>query len=172
MICTLCHGAVDLFIHPGEYQFADRQFCIRTTLGSCVAITLWHPQQRVGGMCHCMLPRRRRLPGQPLSGRYVDEALELLLIEARKLRTRPEQYEVKIFGGGNMFASRSRDGGNVATRNIVAVREVIAGHRLRIKSENVGGDGYRNVVFDIARGDVWVRRPHSGDASSQSARAS
>jgi chemotaxis protein CheD len=40
-----------------------RAFSIRTVLGSCVSITLWHPVKRVGGMCHFLLPTR----GVPVS---------------------------------------------------------------------------------------------------------
>ncbi|MEK0361404.1 MULTISPECIES: chemotaxis protein CheD [unclassified Pseudomonas] len=149
--------AIDLFIHPGEYEFADENFCIRTTLGSCVSIVLWHRERRLGGMCHYMLPRRERRVGQALNGKYANEALELMLREARILGTRTEQYEVKLFGGGDMFPNYKKGGRTVAGRNIEAVRGLIAAHGLRITSESLGGVGYRNVIFEIASGNVWVR---------------
>ena len=149
--------AIDLFIHPGEYEFADENFCIRTTLGSCVSIVLWHRKRRLGGMCHYMLPSRKHRAEQTLNGKYADEALELMLREARKLGTRAEQYEVKLFGGGDMFPNSKNRERTVAGRNIDAVRELIAAHGLRITSESMGGVGYRNVIFEIASGNVWVR---------------
>lgn len=80
-----------------------------------------------------------------------------MLHEARKLRTRPEQYEVKLFGGGEMFPSYKNPERTVAGRNIEAVRGLITAHGLRITSESMGGVGYRNVIFEIASGNVWVR---------------
>lgn len=156
-------SAIDLFIHPGEYEFADHNFCIRTTLGSCVSIVLWHPERKLGGMCHYMLPSRKRSAHQKLNGKYADEALELMLAEGHKLGTQPEEYEVKLFGGGNMFPDYKNRGPSVAARNIEAVRKLIAARGLHIKSESLGGAGYRNVIFDIASGDVWVRRVSDKD---------
>ena len=46
----------DVFLLPGEFHFGDQDDRIITLLGSCVAITLWHPEKRIGGMCHYMLP--------------------------------------------------------------------------------------------------------------------
>lgn len=104
-----------------------------------------------------MLPCRDRRAEQALNGKYANEALELMLREARKLGTRPEQYEVKLFGGGDMFPSYKKGGRTVAGRNIEAVRGLIAAHGLCITSESLGGAGYRNVIFEIASGNVWVR---------------
>jgi chemotaxis protein CheD len=154
-------AAIDLFIHPGEFEFADENFCIRTTLGSCVSIVLWHPQRKLGGMCHYMLPSRKRRAGRAdseLSGKYADEALELMLREAEKLGTRPSDYEVKIFGGGNMFAGYRDKEQSVASRNVRSVKRLLHSRGLAVKSECLGGTGYRNIIFNIATGDVWVRR--------------
>ena len=52
--------ALEIFIRPGEFYFGDGNTRIRTILGSCVAVTLWHPERHIGGMCHYMLPRRPR----------------------------------------------------------------------------------------------------------------
>lgn len=43
-------------LQPGEFHFGGANTRIQTLLGSCVAITLWHPIRRIGGMCHYMLP--------------------------------------------------------------------------------------------------------------------
>jgi chemotaxis protein CheD len=51
----------ELFLHPGEYAFGDAQTRIRTLLGSCVAITFWHPVLKTGAMCHYLLPARPTL---------------------------------------------------------------------------------------------------------------
>ena len=39
---------IDIFLQPGEYFVGDADYQIRTMLGSCVSMTLWHPCKRVG----------------------------------------------------------------------------------------------------------------------------
>ena len=46
----------EIFLNPGDYAFGDEQVRMRTLLGSCVAVTFWHPKLRVGAMCHYLLP--------------------------------------------------------------------------------------------------------------------
>lgn len=154
-------NVIDIFLQPGELYFGDRHTRIRTLLGSCVSVTLWHPRLHIGGMCHYMLPHRAHRAGRSLSGKYADEALQLLLQEVVRSRTRPEEYEVKLFGGGNMFASsRDQQAGckNVSCRNVEAGRQLVAQHGFRIKAESLGGNGHRQIVFDVGSGDVWVKR--------------
>lgn len=157
-------NAIDLFINPGEYEFADSNFCLRTTLGSCVSIALWHPRRRLGGLCHFMLPGRRHKSEQALDGRYGEEAFELLLMEVGKADTRLEDYEVKLFGGANMFAQRKTAHRHVGRSNIEFAQRLLNQRGVRVISQSLGGYGYRNLIFDIARGIVWVRHVgHGGE---------
>ncbi len=154
-------NAIDIFLQPGEIYFGDLETRIRTLLGSCVAITVWHPQRRIGGMCHYMLPARRR--GKKIGtidGRYADEALLLLLKEILRAATNPYEYEVKLFGGGNMFAdsAHTRRELNVADRNVEAGRELLKQHDFSAAAEHLGGRGHRQIIFEVASGDVWVRQ--------------
>ena len=153
---------IDIFLNPGDVFFGDSEMRLRTLLGSCVAITVWHPQRKIGGMCHYMLPARGRGEFKELDGRYADEAILLLLKEILRQQTNPYHYEVKLFGGGNMFLhvatkQKSRDL-NVADRNVIAAQELLQRHGFAIAAEHLGGDGYRNVIFDIGSGDVWVKQ--------------
>lgn len=153
--------AIDIFLNPGEVFFGDRGIRLRTILGSCVAITVWHAELKVGGMCHYMLPARGRGKVTKLDGRYADEAILLLLKEALRHRTNPYEYEVKLFGGGNMFAHGkkvARPAINVANRNVIAGRELLQRHGFIVAAEHLGGEGHRNIIFDISSGDVWLRQ--------------
>lgn len=79
---------VEIFLQPGESYFGDKNTRIRTLLGSCVSITLWHPHLLIGGMCHYLLPDRggKSSTGE-LDGRYADEAIQILLKEVRAAGT-------------------------------------------------------------------------------------
>jgi chemotaxis protein CheD len=156
--------AIEIFLQPGELYFGDRDTRIRTVLGSCVSLTFWHPDLLVGGMCHYMLPNRaqerRGIRTRELDGRYADEAIELLIGEIKACGAPHREYQVKLFGGGNMFPERRVPANNVGLRNVEVARQLAAKHGFNCVAEHLGGDGHRNVIFDIWSGHVWVR--HAG----------
>lgn len=149
---------IEIFLNPGEFYFGDRDTRIRTILGSCVSITLWHPRFLVGGMCHYMLPSRSEGGMGRADGKYADEAFGLLLDEVSRNGTALEDYEVKLFGGGNMFQQPTgARHGHIGTKNADAGRHLVKHHGLNLRSEHLGGAGHRTVLFDIWSGHVWVR---------------
>jgi len=119
---------------------------------------MWHPKYRLGGMCHFLVPVRGAEPFESLDGRYGVEAMELLIQDAEKAGTRPRDYRFKVFGGGNMFPGLSKKSGrNVGAKNVDCAIEFLEKAGLTIESHHLGGCGYRNVVFDVWSGDVWMK---------------
>lgn len=156
---TAPEHVLDIFLQPGEFYFGDSETRIRTLLGSCVAITMWHPRLHIGGMCHFMLPARAVRPSDILDGRYADEAMLLFHKEIRTAKTKPGEYQVKLFGGGNMFELPKRQVGcvDVPCRNVMAARHLLRLHGHNVVAEHVGMHGHRNVIFELWSGDVWMR---------------
>jgi len=151
---------MDVFLQPGEYFVGDASMRLRTMLGSCVAITLWHPARHIGAMSHFLLADRGRRPRPgELDGRYGDEALELMVRGLKRERVKLAECEAKIFGGGNMFPTHPRSAADsVGTRNGHAARDLLAGRGISVRGEHLFGDGHRQVIFDVASGAVWVRQ--------------
>jgi chemotaxis protein CheD len=150
---------IEVFLQPGEWYFGDRQTRMRTLLGSCVSITLWHPQLLIGGMCHYMLPERSAHRRNSPDGKYADEALWLLLREIERSGTALHEYEVKLFGGGNMFPAMRRCGkDHIGRKNADFGKHLLNRHGLRLKASDLGGNGHRTVIFDIWSGHVWVKK--------------
>lgn len=150
-------GVIDIFLQPGDFYFGDASTRIRTVLGSCISITMWHPVLLIGGMCHYMLPSRRNKKKDGAEGKYADEAIQLFLDEARRHKTDPKDYQIKLFGGGSMFAHADLNNDAVSKRNIDAAQILLAHHNLHLTSQHVGLTGHRNIIFDIWTGHVWVR---------------
>lgn len=151
---------MDMYLQPGDIHFASNRTRFHTLLGSCVSITLWHPRLHIGGMCHYMLPARRlrNLPGE-MDGLYADEAVAYFLREISQHATRPDEYEAKLFGGGNMFPPRGKEMAiDIAARNIESGRKLLQASGFRVLAEDVGGTAHRRVIFDLADGQVWVRQ--------------
>lgn len=162
---------LDIFLQPGDFYWGDSATRIRTILGSCISICLWHPILKEGGMCHYMMPSRgvnNVPPPGRIDGRYADEAWELFMIELKKNKTKPSDYVVKIFGGSSMFLERddlylreTTAKYNIGMRNIEKARDIIHKNNLNVVSENLGGTKSRRIHFEVWTGNVWLKRMDS-----------
>jgi chemotaxis protein CheD len=153
--------ALEIFLQPGEFYFGDGITRIRTLLGSCVAIVLWQPRLRIGGMCRFMLPSRSHgKGGESLDGRYAEDAMQMFMQELRRTSTSPSEYRTKLVGGGRMFrqARNPASGIDISARNMEAARNLMLHHGFTLHAQDLGGQGHRNVIFDLWSGDVWLRR--------------
>lgn len=106
-----------------------------------------------------MLPERRgSQPGIELDGRYADNVMLMFMRELEKTGSRPADYNVKMFGGGSQFESLAgRADSNVPEKNVQAGRQLLHDYGFHLTTKHMGGQGYRNVIFDIWNGHVWVR---------------
>lgn len=149
---------IDVFLMPGEHFVGDARHRIRTLLGSCVSITLWHPKYRVGAMSHFLLTVGENETVAHLNGRYCEGALELMLADLRRSGIRPEDCQAKIFGGGMMFPQIERnDERNIGRRNGETAERLLHMHKIPVVSESLFGTGHRHIIFNVKTGDVWVR---------------
>lgn len=152
---------IEIFLQPGELFFGDYATRIRTILGSCVSITFWHPIKLIGGMTHIMLPDRGGLKDSnenALDGKYANEAVKLMLTEIKSTGTHPREYQVKLFGGGDMFSKNpSLESEHIGYKNRLAAKSLLKEYGFLLHSKHSGGVGHRSIVFDIWSGYVWVR---------------
>lgn len=150
---------LDVFLQPGEFFWGDATTRIRTILGSCVAICLWHPELCVGGMSHSILPRRK--PDAEIrkgeEARYVSDSIDLFIKNIKKTGTNPSEYQVKVFGGGSFFADGESDR-SVGSMNVATARELLEMRGFKILKEHLGGMQGRNVLFHLWNGEVWMKR--------------
>jgi chemotaxis protein CheD len=152
----------DVFLMPGEYFVGSQENRVRTILGSCVAVTLWHPRLRLGAMSHSVLHARGAQDTQGIRGlcaNYCSEALELMFAALARKGGSPHECVAKIFGGGSMFPNwTSRQAGGIGQRNGETARQHLKARGVRIAAESLYGEGHQSIVFDVSNGDVWVRR--------------
>lgn len=153
-----------IYLKPGDFRFyvpepgVPRPLRLHTLLGSCVSVILWHPELRLGGMSHIILPTRgRRATVAAPDGRYCDDAIAMFQREVLRLGTRPVQYLTYLVGGGRMYEVISdSEGAGVGDRNIEAARRELKAAGFLLRAEDVGKDGYRKVELDLATGTVTV----------------
>jgi chemotaxis protein CheD len=153
----------EVFLQPGEFYWGDADTRIRTILGSCVAVTIWHPKKQVGGMCHIILPQRceshkKSHAGEEKSAKYADEAISLMMYEMNKIKVRPKDCQVKVFGGSNMFPQlHINQKQNIGDRNLHAVLMHLADNGFQVSANHYGGEDSRYIIFDIWSGFAWVK---------------
>ena len=111
----------------------------------------------MGGMCHFLLPSSPHGVRPPYDGRYADHALALFGKALREQRTRAADYQVKLFGGANMFPQINSGGGDIGRRNILAARRLLADGGFRIADEHVGSSGHRTVILELSSGHTWIK---------------
>ncbi|MCJ8318210.1 MAG: chemotaxis protein CheD [Colwellia sp.] len=153
-----------IHLQPGEIYFSktngqvNEVAKIRTILGSCVSITVWHPTLLIGGMCHYLLAQQSRstLTSKVLKQyRYGDRALDFLLIKMSLIQP-INNFELGVFGGGCMYdrsVSPSIGEINVAFAHAWAKR-----NKLAFTQEDTLGNLGRNLKLDLVNGNIELSK--------------
>ncbi|HCS62906.1 MAG TPA: chemotaxis protein [Cellvibrio sp.] len=152
-----------IILHAGDLVFGQGQRLLNTLLGSCVAITLWHPQRRLGGMCHFALPANldvKVIKDAKLDARYATDCINLFKKIAHERQTKLSDYEAKIFGGGNMLQSvriidpefSQVQKSPIGDSNCSQAFSLLIAEGVHIAEADVGESGYRKVSFDPGTG--------------------
>lgn len=143
---------------PGELFFGKDVPCLRTLLGSCVAVTLWNPKLRIGGMCHFLLPSRTRQPNTPRDGKYGDEALGMLADAIKRTGGSPKDYEAHLYGGADTMPDLERSMRYVGERNIEMGWKLIDDYGFQLMGVDVGENIPRVVRMSLLTGQVEMSR--------------
>jgi len=144
-------------VHPGAWAI-DEQRPLSTLLGSCVAVCLFDPQRKIGGINHFMLPDMSRNKNgdvdSMLSGNYAMEALinALLVRGAKKTR-----LQAKAFGGGTII-NVGEGTQSVGMRNAAFAKEWLIREGIRLASSDFLGPWTRKILFLPFNGEAFCKR--------------
>jgi chemotaxis protein CheD len=141
-----------VFLRPGDWFFGRGDQRVSTLLGSCIAVVMWSPRLNLGGMCHCLLPRRSAgAPNKNLSeGHYVEEALAWLSGRFSALHCQSKDIEVVLAGGG------STNNSDIGQSNVVCAQEWLAGRSFKLMQQDVGGRVVRRLTFNLTDGRLTI----------------
>ena len=142
------------YLEPGECHWGEKNDVITTVLGSCVAICLWHPKIYIGGMSHVKLTGKRISRREVYNLHYSDDVIWFIIDKIYNLKTSPEDYVVKLFGGSSMFKTSNKSLGDLLVRDII---NRLINNGFRIQSKNIGGNFARKLYFVISTGHVWMK---------------
>lgn len=124
-------------------------------LGSCVAIILWDPATRIGGMAHILLPAPPPRHNDVPHGRYAQTAVPELLHRMVQEGADRSSIVARLVGGAAMFANLIAPGLiHSGERNVLASRHALHAAAIPLQSEWVGEDFGRSVELHLATGRV------------------
>ena len=147
-------------IHIGEYHASDMPTSIHTVLGSCVAVCLFDPVLKIGGMNHILMPGEADLKHFDSAARYGVNSMELLINRIMALGGNRGQLKAKVFGGAHILKAIS-DTNGMGRQNIEFVFQFLKMERIKIIAQEVGGHASREVHFHTDTGDVFLKRSYS-----------
>jgi chemotaxis protein CheD len=150
----------EIQLNSGGLVVTDEPKWVVTVLGSCVAVTMFHPGSGLAAICHALLPQPRRDTPAPIARaeryRYVTQVVPAMFRRFAERRVPPADIEVKLFGGANILqvGGEGQHQQGVGSANVVAARHSLAGFQLKIIAENVGGLRGRKILFNTHTGEV------------------
>jgi chemotaxis protein CheD len=141
---------VSVYLHPGQIYTAPHAALVSTILGSCVAVCLWDPVVRVGGMNHFLLPAGN-------GPRYGNDALKELLDEMTAKGAFAARMVAKVFGGACVIAGFTGTRRAIGTQNAETALQFLAAHSIPVRAEQTGGSRGRKLLFHTGTGQAYVK---------------
>jgi chemotaxis receptor (MCP) glutamine deamidase CheD len=138
-----------LFLSPGEVICMPEPALVTTVLGSCVSVTLWDKDRRIGGLNHFVLPKGGA------TSRYGDTAMRELLEGVLSLGAHLRSLEAKVFGGAAVLPVGGE--GTVGTANVAFALGELARRGIPVAGRRTGGQRGRLLMFNTESGEAYVR---------------
>lgn len=130
---------------------------ITYSLGSCIAVVIYDPVVRVGGILHLMLPEAgmdmEKAKIKPAM--FADSGIPVLFKQSYQLGANKRNAIVKIAGGSQIMDENGVF--NIGKRNHLSVRKVFWKNNVVIAAEHIGGNVNRTVRLEMATGRVLVK---------------
>lgn len=157
--CLKPHAAQDrkrIKLGIGDVAVSADPTDLHTVLGSCVAVCLYDPILRAGGMNHILLPVGH---AGDISMRYGVHAMEVLINQLMNLGCDRRRLIAKVFGGANLLHQIHEHA--VGKLNATFVRGFLSLERIPLVAERLGGRRALEVNFQTDSSRALVR-PVSG----------
>ncbi len=127
-------------------------------LGSCIAVAVYDPAAKVGGLLHYMLPdstldseKARETPGM-----FADTGIPMLFKSCYKMGADKKRMVVKVAGGASILDESNFF--RIGQKNIMAMRKLFWSNNVLIDAEDTGKNFNRTVRLDLATGKVFIKR--------------
>jgi chemotaxis protein CheD len=135
----------------------EEETLITYSLGSCIAVIIFDPVVKVGGMLHFMLPESSIDPekGRKKPAMFADTGIPSLFKQSYQLGATKRNLIVKIAGGSQIMDENGVF--NIGKRNCLMVRKIFWKNDVMIAGEHVGGNVNRTVRLEMLTGRVILK---------------
>ena len=133
-------------------------------LGSCIGVSMYDPQAKVGGLLHIMLPDSKQAKQSENPAKFADTGVPLMLDDVLKLGAVRSRIVAKMAGGAQMFAfANATDIMRVGARNAEAVKRMLRELNIRLIAEDTGANYGRTVQINLENGAYTVKTINKGE---------
>ena len=149
----------NILVGIGKYKIAQSPDTLMTLgLGSCVAVMLYDPIKKIGGLAHIMLPHLSEFPESANQFRFADVVIKQMYMDMVEKGAIKNKIIAKIAGGAHMFKTiKKEDYLKIGENNLIAAREELSKLKIDVVAEDSGGSNGRTVYFDLETGTVKIK---------------
>lgn len=125
-------------------------------LGSCIAVIVYDPKQKAGGMIHYMLPLSETSPDKAKErpAMFADTGIPMLFHAMYAMGCKKENLVVKVTGGGSLYDDNGRF--QIGQRNYTILRKMFWKAGVMVSAEDVGGTKSRTARLFIDSGRCTI----------------
>lgn len=142
----------EIRIGIGELAVSKSPRILRTLVGSCVGITLYDPQKKVGGLAHVVHPESNGRSDQP--GKYADTAICKLIKDLSQLGGEQRRLVAKYAGGAKMLHAFSSN--PIGDLNVEMIERILLQLGIPILGKECGGKSGRRLALDLTSGTLRI----------------
>ncbi|MEO7426446.1 MAG: chemotaxis protein CheD [Fibrobacteria bacterium] len=130
---------------------------ITYSLGSCIGLTLFDSEKRIGGLVHCMLPLSKIDSAKAAANPYmfIDSGVTAILQSLFDLGAQRKTLVAKVAGGSQIMDDKGVF--NIGERNNTIVRKMLWKNNILISGEEVGGSVPRTMSLNLATGKTVLK---------------
>jgi chemotaxis protein CheD len=125
-------------------------------LGSCLGLTVWDPELRIGGLLHAMLPlskiNKEKAAANPYM--FVDTGVPTLFRQLYDQGAQKTRLVVKAAGCGNPLGKNEMF--KIGERNHTLLKKLLWKNNVMLAAEDCGGTKSRTVYFNVTNGEVTI----------------
>ncbi|KAF0123323.1 MAG: chemotaxis protein CheD [bacterium] len=135
---------------------------ITYALGSCIAVAVYDPKVKVGGLLHFMLPDSsidiNKAGDKPAM--FADTGVPLLFKSCYRLGAVKTHMLVKVIGGASILDDSNYF--RIGQRNLTALRKIFWKNNVMINAEDTGENHNRTVRLHVSDGRCYVKNSTEG----------
>lgn len=152
-----------IVVKIADYKIASGHAVLTTYgLGSCLAVALYDPETKTGGMGHIMLPNGTGAKASGNPKKFADLCITEMFRELEISGCKTSNVVAKIAGGASMFDIPYTENFCIGDRNRASVVAELVKMGIPLIGEDTGGKHGRSVDFHIDDGRMIVKSLRSG----------